>query len=720
MGVAEASVRVGAGWLPRLLVLVATLSGLALLYGDYDLAVVESNDRVLHKALTRYAVEHWEEHWPVDHWYPSIGGGFPVFAHYPHLSHLTSAALASVLPGADPARVYAALGYLLLSLMPVSIYFSLRRMEFGRWAAALAAALYPLLSAKPFFGIGWEAYVHRGSGLLPQLWGTFFLFPALGWGYQALRSGRVWVAGLLLGACTLSHSLYGYMAALSLGVLLLIPDRESSWSRRLGRLAGLGAVTLAATAYFVVPLVLHADQVLRSQWEPSWKWDSIGLPEVLRGLARGDLFDGGRWPVITALLAVGAVSAAVSGIRRRDRLRIWLLACLTLWVLLFAGRATWGRLVDLLPMASGLHMHRFIAGVQVFGLALAALGLDEVVRWLAGLRRSDPRVPVRRAWPAAVGALLVAVLLVVPIVERVRFMRGNDRQAAARRAAYHGEQEFRELVETLRAQPPGRVYAGMYYGWGSGFRVSGVPVYALLQAGGFEVVGFLFMAMARPGEWQVRLDYARPQYCELYNVRYIVAPPNVPPPYFARLLASRGRFLLYEVPTSGYFALGRVEPLPPDAFPDGRLDDAPWEQVYQVGLDWLRGAGPLEGRYLAWGDLPPGPAPEGGIAGTIEEPAVGPGRYACRVDALAGTDLILKVTYHPFWRCTVDGEPAEIARIFPGFMAVRLAPGVHRVRFTYRPPLWKKALFGLALVTVLACPVAALLGRYRGRGTRVR
>ena len=46
-----------------------------------------------------------------------------------------------------------------------------------------------------------------------------------------------------------------------------------------------------------------------------------------------------------------------------------------LWVLLFCGRASLGVLADLLPLASGLHMHRFIGGVQVFGLILCAAGL---------------------------------------------------------------------------------------------------------------------------------------------------------------------------------------------------------------------------------------------------------------------------------------------------------------------------------------------------------
>ena len=54
--------------------------------------------------------------------------------------------------------------------------------------------------------------------------------------------------------------------------------------------------------------------------------------------------------------------------------------------------------------------------------------------------------------------------------------------------------------------------------------------------------------------------------------------------------------------------------------------------------------------------------------------------------------MILKVTYHPYWRATVDGVPAAVTRVFPGFMAIRLDPGKHQVSFEYGPPAWKKLL----------------------------
>ena len=72
------------------------------------------------------------------------------------------------------------------------------------------------------------------------------------------------------------------------------------------------------------------------------------------------------------------------------------------------------------------------------------------------------------------------------------------------------------------------------------------------------------MAMARPAEWQVRLDYMRPEHLDLYDARYLVAPAGRAVPAGAVIRAERGGFALYEVPTSGYFALGTIAPPPAD------------------------------------------------------------------------------------------------------------------------------------------------------------
>src|SRR5438874_2290975 len=90
------------------------------------------------------------------------------------------------LPGQEGALA----AFLLLSLFPLSISWSMRRFGFERLPAALAGLVAPLLSANFLYGLDYGSYVWRGSGLYTQLWGMVLLPPALAQSYRALRDGR--------------------------------------------------------------------------------------------------------------------------------------------------------------------------------------------------------------------------------------------------------------------------------------------------------------------------------------------------------------------------------------------------------------------------------------------------------------------------------------------------------------------------------------------------
>jgi len=702
--------RLGGG--PALLVTATVVFSLVLRFPEWNLAPPEINDSILHQAMAEYAALHWNEHWPVDHWFPSVTAGFPMFAYYPHLSHLTAAALARILGAASDAdRVYASLNCLLLAFMPLAIFLSARRLGLSAWASSFAAMLYPLLYAPGHFGIGWESFVWRGHGLGSQLWGMFLLFPALGWGYQAVRTNRFYAAGVLLALCTLAHFLCGYIASLSLALLLVIPDDRVPWPKRLGRLASIATVTGLVTAYFVIPFLLNMDQLLRSRWEPAWKWDSRGWEWVIPTLFRGEFFDGSHLPVLSVLVAIGTVFAGFQAIRHGDHLRRWLLSCFLIWIVLFCGRHSLGPLADLLPLSSGLHMHRFIVPVQLFGLLLAADVLDGL------LTRLRPA-----SWPrwCAITAAVIAVGAVVslPVRERVRYMESNTRWAARAKTEVDENTGFQNLVRSLRELPPGRVHAGFHGTWGKKLEIGGIPGYGHLQAAGFDMIGYLYMAMARPGDWQVRLNMWRQDHCDLYNLRYVIAPNTVRMPRFSRLLEQQEWMALYEMPTSGYFTLGAVARPAMDGLAGNSFNSMPWNQIYEEGERWLMGSGPKEGHFLSLGadDLRPVAEPRG----TILNETVGAGSYSARVAAPEPTDLILKVTYHPNWHCTANGEPLSVRPVIPGFMAVRLEAGQQEVRFIYQPPVYKKVLFLVALLVVVSGSIAGLARVARRRRNRPR
>src|SRR5207245_483828 len=132
---------------------------------------------------------------PTDFWLAPIGLGYPLFHYYQHLPHVLLATLYALLSPlfrgtASVSDVLAWSRYLLLSLFPLSIYWSMRRLGFARVPAALAGLTSSLIATNGLYGLEFGTYVWSGYGLYTQLWGQLLLPPALAQGYAAVRDGR--------------------------------------------------------------------------------------------------------------------------------------------------------------------------------------------------------------------------------------------------------------------------------------------------------------------------------------------------------------------------------------------------------------------------------------------------------------------------------------------------------------------------------------------------
>lgn len=65
------------------------------------------------------------------------------------------------------------------------------------------------------------------------------------------------------------------------------------------------------------------------------------------------------------------------------------------------------------------------------------------------------------------------------------------------------------------------------------------------------------------------------------------------------------------------------------------------------------------------------------------------------------THMMTTIPYSPGWQAYVDGQPAEIKKVWNSLMAVKMSPGVHTVKLVYTPVGWWTGV----MVTVLSLGV---------------
>ncbi len=716
-----------AALLAGLLLLGAVLFNLATLWPEVALEPPVLNDDTLHLTLvgrTVEALERGED--PSDFWVPDFVQGYPLFHHYQHLPHLMTAFLYRGLGGVFPLRtLYDGIRYLLLCTFPLSVYWAGRRLGFRAPTAALAGLLSSLLSSGGLYGMDFSSYVWRGWGMYTQLWGMWLLPPALAGLYLTIREGRAWAGTAVLVAATLlSHTVLGYVLLLS-GVLFLFLGPFLSLGRRVLRMGLIVLLVAFLSAYFLLPFFLDRLYMNRSIWEDPGKYDAYGWQWTLQSLFSGRLLDADRFPSLTFLAGLGLV-VAIFRWRCSDVYRLLVLFSL-FWLALYFGRPTWGVLLNLLPMSSDLHLHRFIVPVHLGALGLAGVGLA----WLWEQARSYSRTLASfgegeaggrlQLGPLVLAGVLTAGLLAPAYYERIGYLALNGRWLDENLAAYRAEQGVLEgLLEKLRSLPPGRVYAGRAANWGDDYRVGSVPLYAFLSQNGLPNPGYLYHALSLNADIEGYLDESRPATFNLFNLRYIVAPEDHPAPSFARPIAAYGRHVLYGVETSGYFDLVDSDLL----LYGPRSDWFPAAQAW-VWSDWVEAR---QHPRIVFGPAPSGPThilplasfprqlpnlslPMYGPCGQILWEQVEGSTYSVEFVAGRSCWLLLKETFHPGWQVLLDDRKVETAMLAPSFVGVAVEPGRHRAVFRYEPwPL--RGIVGIAApVMLLLMAVAEWQGR---------
>ena len=354
---------------------------LAVAWGLWELrpelrAVPYLDDSSLHEQMVRFAATRIRQgHLPLTSWFPSLGLGSPQFLHYQSLPSMLTGAIGTVV---DPDTAFRWSLYLLLALWPLAVYWSGRLFGLGRWTAASAAAVAPFLASAAGIGYETKAYVWVGYGVWTQLWASWTLPLAWGFTYRAVSSLRAALPAVLFIMVTVAlHYETGYLAFVPLVVWPFIVPSDL-W-RRLGRSLALGAAALAASAWVIVPLLDQAHWAARNEvLEGTGLENGYGARQILSWLFSGQLYDAGRWPVVTVLVGAGIVACV-----RRWRTSLAGRALVSIWVvtlLMTFGRTTFGALYDVLPGSSDIFIRRFQMGVQLSGILLAGIGIVAVGR----------------------------------------------------------------------------------------------------------------------------------------------------------------------------------------------------------------------------------------------------------------------------------------------------------------------------------------------------
>jgi hypothetical protein len=692
--------------LPRLtwphgLLGLSVLYGLVALRGETTFAQ-PLNDSAFHMQMVRWAGGQIHRgRVPLDGWYPWLSLGSSFFHHYQSLPETLTAYTAAA-TGASDNTAYLWLLYLLLATWPISVYAGSRLLGWGPWTAAGAAAVAPLLLSGRGYGFEWGSYIWSGTGLYGQLWAMWLLPLAWGLTWRSVKDGRRYAAAAIAVALTIAcHFIAGYLALLTIGVWVIVLG-SGRVLPRLARAAVVAGGALLIAAWVLVPLIEGTTWTNSSEYfRGTYFDDSYGTRNVLRWLVKGQLFDHGRFPVISLLFAAGLV-VCVSRARRDARAR-GLLGVFVLSLILFCGRHSLGPVLGWLPGSADLQFQRFEMGVDLAGILIAGVGIGAGVHALR--RLWEQRFPARDAVFMGAAAIAILFLILEPAwSERYDYARTSAQYIDAQRV-YDGTsgRAVDSLLARVKSLGDGRVYAGLRSNWGEEYRVGRyVPMYAWLADRDVDQVGFAFRTLnSLSTDVEATFDERNLAQYQMLGIRYLLLPAGHPSPVPATLIASAGGNRLYRVATSGYFQVVDRSP----AIIADRTDVEQASRAWRASDSALRDVYP--GVAFA-GSTPPAPTIGGagkpGVVLSSTSDRAG-GAFAATVDARRTAVVLLKATFDPSWTATVDGRSVKPVMMAPSLVGVKVGAGRHVVRFQYAPYAAYPGLFLLGILVAVALAI---------------
>lgn len=648
----------------------------------------------------------------LDFWFDQNLLGYPLFiAYQPLPTFVMGSCVALTKSFLSPLFLYKFSIVAIWAAMPALWYVGGRWLGLERTIALVFGLLSLFVRDAWDFGIGFNGTVRYG--LYTQLWATAILPVAFGsaFRYVHLRDVNALVVVTFISAVLLCHLILGYLCLL--GILLLVPMDRANWLRRLARAGAIVLISLLFCAFWLVPFLLNA----RYQGGFPYRWESSdGYPvfeAVLKVLA-GNVLDFNRLPVLTALGFLGLILAAR---RWREVSASWLglfgLVCFLFWL----GPATWGSWYRKLPLHGELQVVRYLAGVQFAALFLVAVAIRSI---LLGATRILLKLEFRHRTSVldAVAAALFASL--------VWMWLGAVRGSLV--TFDHKGKDYSELV-TFLAAGSGRFLCHERLGTADHFHsnllplLTGRPHVRTFGRGYHDTLSLYYLDHVQfsPGDFR------------LYNIHNLVAKSSVAVGEdLARPIWSNQSYQVYEVTRpSTYFEFLHVPllVLSPDlkSIRDLLLDIDPVllenNALPAIGsglhssADRVEVLGPNEFTLVVDGRPVLARAPASllkyellrrysslpTVRSLVEQEYCGANEYRARVRVEeGGTSLVLKASFHPYWKALIDDEPALVVPVAPNLMGIDVPPGNHMVRFVYTNPTYQKVFAILSILFWMA------------------
>jgi hypothetical protein len=274
---------------------------------------------------------------------------------------------------------------------------------------------------------------------------------------------------------------------------------------------------------------------------------------------------------------------------------------------------------------------------------------------------------------------------------------------AQTRDAIARDGDVASLVAAFEELPAGRVYAGMNTNdWQRTLDLVSFNSVRLPDVLNFNRIPRMakpYASLSLDADLAFSFDPNDRAQWDLFNVRYAVARTGQLVPSFLAPLRMVGKYVIYAAPTSGWIAFAQ-------AFDTQSVSTD--EKLFFDLLETIAPARTATGRYTTYTYPGPDTKESAPTATCYEGRSIAYERMQVdRYDALLGCPgnfslVILKVTYHPNWRVTVDDIEAETFMASPGFLAFQMRPGQHFVTAQYVSTPVKAPLLWLGVVGAIA------------------